>query len=201
MSPTDAMAYERESEPVDSAKRMQRVVVLGVGGAGKSTLARRLGEILSLPVHHLDRYFWQPGWRPLAPDAWLATLEDLVAGEHWIIDGNYRRTIPLRLARADTAVFLDPPRRVALRRILRRAVMYRRRPRPDMADGCPEPWLDLEFMGYIWRYHRDVRPETLALLDAFATEPGRGIVHLRSDREVERWLAEIARMAGREARR
>jgi adenylate kinase family enzyme len=167
---------------------MQRIVVLGIPGAGKSTLARRIGESLEIPVHHLDRYYWNSGWKASAPDDWLATLEQLIAGDSWILDGNYRSTIPLRLERADTAVYLDVPRSVALGRVGKRIVTYRDGSRPDMADGCPERWFDTEFLRYIWRYHRDVQPQTMALLEEFATRPGTQVIRLGSNRSVETWL-------------
>jgi adenylate kinase family enzyme len=172
---------------------MQRVLILGIPGAGKSTLATRLGHVLDLPVHHLDRYFWNPGWKASAPDEWHEKIESLLTRDRWILDGNYRSSIPMRLEYADTVVYLDFPRRVALWRVMKRIVTYRNGTRPDMADGCPERWFDRQFLRYIWRYHQDVRPQTLALPDEFARRPGRQVIHLHSQREIAEWLDNVCR--------
>ncbi|WP_435122265.1 hypothetical protein [Amycolatopsis thermoflava] len=66
---------------------MRRVVVLGCGGAGKSTFSRRLGALLELPVTHLDHVYWQPGWVPLPAGEFAARQRVLVAGERWLLDG------------------------------------------------------------------------------------------------------------------
>ena len=88
---------------------MQRVVILGRGAAGKSTLARALGTITNLPVLELDKLFWQPGLLPTSRESWSAAQEQLAAREQWIMDGDlgpYDAVAP-RLRRADTVIILD----------------------------------------------------------------------------------------------
>jgi adenylate kinase family enzyme len=105
---------------------MKRVVVIGSGGAGKSTFSRRLHAATGLPLIHLDRLFWRPGWTEMPNEEWRATNEMLVKAEAWIIDGNYGGTMDVRLAAADTIIFLDLPRLVCLYRVLKRLAAYRR---------------------------------------------------------------------------
>lgn len=169
---------------------MRRIVVIGIPGAGKSTFSRELGERLDLPVHHLDRYFWNPGWKACSHEVFNHRLQELLDADQWILDGNYRRTIPLRLSCADTAILLDLPRRIAMTRVLRRIVTYRNGGRPDMTEDCPERWFDRDFIRYIWRYHRDVHPEVLGYLDDFETSGGR-VIQLNGDRETTEWLKRV----------
>lgn len=86
---------------------MERVAIIGPGGAGKSTLARQLGAITGVPVIHLDREHWKPGWVETPAAEWEERVRELAAAERWIIDGNYGGTLDVRLDRADTVVFLD----------------------------------------------------------------------------------------------
>ena len=167
---------------------MRRVVVLGSGGAGKSTLARQLGEVLGLPVIHLDREHWRPGWVETPRDEWAERVAELVAGDSWVIDGNYGGTIESRLRACDTAIFLDLPRSLCLWRVMRRWRRYRGRTRPDMTPGCDER-LDWTFVRWIWNYpraHRPVVMEQLARLGA-----GQRLVHLHSRREVRDFMATL----------
>ncbi|MBD0320422.1 MAG: DNA topology modulation protein [Gemmatimonadetes bacterium] len=167
---------------------MRRVIVIGSGGAGKSTLATRLGEITGLPVHHLDAFYWRPGWVESPPEEWSRTIAALAAEPVWIMDGNYSRTLDQRLAACDTAIFLDLPRTLCIARVIRRRLRYRGRSRPDMAPDCPEQ-VPPEFLRWIWRYPIDRRPAVLRRLAEVSHE--KRVVHLRSSREVERFLDEV----------
>ena len=93
---------------------MNRVLIIGSGGSGKTTLARRLAERTGLPLIHLDALYWRPGWDPTPGDEWRARIAALVRGERWIIDGNYGGTLDLRLEACDTVIFLDVSRWVCL---------------------------------------------------------------------------------------
>ena len=167
---------------------MRRVLVLGCPGAGKSTLARSLGEALSLPVVHLDKLWWKSGWVNRTEGEFDALLGAVLLGEEWVIDGNYLRTLPRRLERCDAVVLLDYPRRVCLFRALRRILTWRGRTRPDMAADCPER-LDGEFVRWIWEFHRTQRPQVLELLDGWTGEK-----HVfRSPKDCARFLAKLER--------
>ena len=167
---------------------MRRVLVLGCPGAGKSTLARSLGEALSLPVVHLDKLWWKSGWVNRTEGEFDALLDAVLLGEEWVIDGNYLRTLPRRLERCDAVVLLDYPRRVCLLRALRRILSWRGRTRPDMAADCPER-LDGEFVRWIWELHRTQRPQVLELLDGWTGEK-----HVfRSPKDCARFLAKLER--------
>ncbi len=80
--------------------------MVGSGGAGKSTLAREIGQRTGIPVIHLDQHFWKPGWVETPAEEWRAMQNDLLAADCWIVDGNYGGTFDVRFARADTVVVL-----------------------------------------------------------------------------------------------
>lgn len=166
---------------------MKRVVVLGVGGAGKTRLAHAVARTTGLPIVHLDRIFWRPGWQLAPRDEARAALDEAVAGERWIIDGNFLSVGDARFERADTVVFLDLPRMTCLARALRRAFRDRGRMRPDLPDGCPEGF-DLDFYRWIWNFGRDDRPQILERLE----QTGADVVHLRSRADVERYVESLS---------
>jgi adenylate kinase family enzyme len=141
-------------------------------------------------VIHLDRHYWRPGWHEPDSETWSGQVAELVAGPRWIIDGNYGRTLTIRLAAADTAVFLDFSTALCLSRALRRQLRSFGRTRCDMAPGCPER-LDPAFLHYIWRYRRDYRASHLAQLEQFT---GRHIV-LRRPAEAADFLGGLMRAA------
>lgn len=165
---------------------MRRVMILGSPGSGKSTLARRLGQALGLPVFHLDQLFHQPDWQPSPPDVFIARVVEVAALPEWIIDGNYSGTAGPRLAAADTIIYLDVPRWLAMVRVIRRAVLGYGRQRIDAAAGCRER-IDPEFFLYVWRWHRDVEPRVRAMMTLF---PG-DIVEIRSRGEARRLAASL----------
>jgi adenylate kinase family enzyme len=164
---------------------MLRVLVVGSGGAGKSTFALRLGQRTGLPVIHLDREYWLPGWIEPAPEAWKATITRLLAGERWILDGNYGGSLEQRLAACDTVVFLDIPRLACLWRVIARRLRHRGRARPDMRPGCNET-LSAEFLWWIWTYPARRRPAVLRRLQQLRAD--QTAVVLRSNEDIEQFL-------------
>ena len=162
---------------------MRRILVVGSPGAGKTVVATRLAAGLGLPLVHLDREFHLPGWAEPPLEQWVARVEELIAAEEWVIDGNYGSTMELRLSRADTAVFLDLPTLTCVIGVLGRVRRWRGRSRPDMADGCPEHF-NLEFLRYTLRFRRDTRPRVVERLARFDGD----VIVLRSRRAVRRYL-------------
>ena len=163
---------------------IRRVAVVGCGGAGKTTFARALGARTGLPVVHLDQEHWRPGWVEPPDDEWAARVRELAERPEWIIDGNYRGTMDIRVARADTVVFLDLPRLVCLSGALRRTLGNHGR--AVQAPGCAEH-LDLAFLRWIWRYPHADRPRVLRLLATAG--PDVAVHRLRSRRAVRAFLA------------
>jgi adenylate kinase family enzyme len=142
---------------------LQRIVVIGRAGSGKTSMALRLGAEHRLPVVHLDRLAWGPGWRIEDAATFEARQAEVVAGERWVIDGGYLESPGWheRLRRADLVVITEAPLPVCLWRIMRRSL---RRPavrRPDLPEGCDEE-LSLYFLWWTigWaRRHRGLEAE------------------------------------------
>lgn len=164
---------------------MKRVLVIGPGGSGKSTFARRLGVVLGLEVIHLDSFYWSAEWTKPSNEDWITKVNELISGESWIIDGNYGGTLAQRVDRCDTIIFLDMPRTLCLWRVTKRRLTYRNRSRPDMAEGCTEK-LDREFISWVWNYAQRSRPKVIKLINE--NQASKKIVWLRADSEVERFL-------------
>jgi len=167
-------------------------VVIGSGGSGKTTFARRLAAGTGLPLTHLDQLYWRPGWQPTPDPEWREVVRRLISGDAWILDGNYGGTLDLRLEACDTAVFLDVPRRICLARVIARRLSHRGRSRRELPTGCPERW-SLEFLAWIWTYPRRRRTEVLRRLAAFRA--GQRSIVLRTDAQIEAFLAAEARFS------
>ena len=172
---------------------MKRVLIIGAGGAGKTTLARGLAERTGLPLVHLDRLYWRAGWQPTPAEEWRETVERATRDHSWIVDGNYGGTLDVRLAACDTVVFLDLPRLICLGRVLRRRLRHLGRSRPNVAAGCPER-LTWEFLVWIWPYPTRRRGEILERLAAI--EGNKHVVILRSVSAIDRFLADVQASAG-----
>ncbi|HKM71834.1 MAG TPA: hypothetical protein VJX94_17545 [Stellaceae bacterium] len=147
---------------------MERILILGCAGAGKSVLARKMAAALSLPVIHLDRHYWRPGWIEPDESTWTAQIRNLVQQRTWIMDGNFSGTLPMRLTAADTVIYLDLPTWVCILRVLlRTATWFGRVRRDEFAPGCRER-LNWAFLKDTWRYRRDYRPRVIAAMSNFS---------------------------------
>lgn len=132
---------------------MKKIAIIGCSGSGKSTLSIKLNEILEIPVYHLDTLNWKPNWVATPRDEWDKLQKELVKEETWIIDGNYNRTLEIRIKEADTIIMLDMPRILCIYRVIKRFFMYRNSSRPDMNEGCREK-LDFPFLKWVWSYNK-----------------------------------------------
>jgi len=167
---------------------MQRVLVIGISGAGKTTFARKLAARTGLPLIHLDTEFWKPGWKVTERAEWRARVAKLAERDHWIMDGNYGASLDLRLPRADRVIWFDYPRLVCLWRALWRVATTYGRVRPDLSPGCPEQF-DREFLRFIWNFNANSRPKIVAMLAEHGAHL-RPIV-FRRDLDVRGFLAGV----------
>ena len=167
---------------------MERIIIIGCGGAGKSTLARQLGDKLNIPVVHLDKLWWKPGWVEMDRDEFDELHRRELSKEKWIMDGNFNRTMPERIARCDTIIYLDFSRFACLRGVIKRVLTTYGTVRPDMGEGCPER-IDFEFLKWVWNYNRDKRERNYRLLNE--AEHAETIV-LKTRRAVKMFLEQIS---------
>jgi len=155
-------------------RRVKRVVILGRGASGKSTLAKRLGEITGLPVVELDKVFWQPGLVATPRNEWTSAQELLVANDGWIMDGDLGPldVIEPRLRAAETVIFLDFSFALCAWRAIRRS-----RERFD-------------FWWWVLTYRWRTRP---ALLKAIANCAPTAELHIfRAPKAVKRFVDDLA---------
>ena len=171
---------------------MKKILIIGSGGAGKSTFARRLHDATGIEAIHLDKVFWRPNWVETPKDEWQRTIEDLLKKDSWIMDGNYSGTLEMRLAACDTVIFLDLPPAVCVLRAIKRFLIYKGSSRPDMAENCAEKF-DLEFIKFlkwIWDYPRRTKPKIEASIKQ--VQDTKKIFRLRSKNEVENFFVNFS---------
>lgn len=164
---------------------MERIMIIGCGGAGKSTLAKKLGEKTGLPVVHLDQIYWSPGnWQHLEKDEFDALLMQELQKPRWILDGNFNRTMELRLEKCDTVIYLDFNRITCILGWMKRVVKNWGTAREDMAPGCNE-WFDPEFAKWLWNFNKLNRSRYLAILEK---QKDKEVYIFRNRRQVRNFL-------------
>jgi len=166
---------------------VNRVIIIGCGGSGKSTLSRILSEKINLPVVHLDKLFWKEGWVNISKEEFDLLLNKELKKEKWIIDGNYDRTLKERLKRCDTVVYLDYPRSTCLFGVVKRVISSYGKTRPDMAGGCPEKF-DFEFMKWIWNFNKEHRDKFYKILKE---EKNKKIYIFKNRRECNEFIKSL----------
>ena len=166
---------------------MERILIIGCGGAGKSTLARQLGELTGLPVVHLDKLFWHPGWVESTKEEIDAKIAAALDEPQWIMDGNYNRTLPLRIRKCDAVIYLDFSRFACLMGVAKRVLTTYGTVRPDMAEGCPERF-DLDFLKWVWNFNKNKREQYYRLLNE---AEGVETIVLKNRRAVRKFLKQF----------
>lgn len=159
---------------------MQKIIVIGSSGAGKSTFSRKLRDATGLPLHYLDMLWHRPDRTTIAREEFDRQLEQLLRQDRWIIDGNYQRTLEVRLQACDTVFLLDYPLRVCLAGAKNRVGQTRE----DM------PWseteFDPDFRQWIINFQQKQLPQIYELLEQY--REGKNIVIFRSRQEADDYL-------------
>lgn len=165
---------------------MKKILVIGSPGSGKSTLSRKLSEAFNLPCIYLDRLFWKPNWVETPKEEFDVLLQNELNKDCWIIDGNYSRTLPLRLKYADTVIWLNYPRIVCVWRVFWR----HGKTRPDMTEECIEKRDKefFEFLKYIWDFPKNNKKEIQELL----SKTNAKIIIIHNNKELKDFINKIS---------
>ena len=196
----------RTGGDVASVERMQRVAIVGTSGSGKSTVGRAISTAIGADFTEMDAIFHQADWEPLPPAEFMRRIGGVAAGDRWVIDGNYSTVRPAVFARADTIVWLDLPRTVVMRQLIRRTLRRIWR-REELWNGNRERWQnffslnpDESVIVWAWQKHAEYRSTYAAAM----TDPAHRhltFVRLRSRAEVTTFLAGIDHEVSRATRR
>jgi adenylate kinase family enzyme len=170
---------------------MQRVLVMGSSGSGKSTFARRLSDITGIPTVSIDALYWKPGWVESDKEDFGRRMIEAARQPRWIMDGNYISSGAGELRRqlSDTIIWFDLPRSVCMLGIFKRIAGSYGQVRPEMAEGCPEK-IDLAFFRYVWTYRRRQRPKQIAYFQEL--RPDQALVCFTDRSQADNYLKNLA---------
>lgn len=192
-SPVPSRAFDQVS-PSNSelAASLNRIVIFGRPGSGKSTLAKLLARSIGVPLYHLDVYYYSRNWTPRPRAEFIATAQEIIGQDRWIIDGNCLGVLEARYARADIALYLNRSRPLCYWRVWKRR-LFARGPASDRPRDCPYglPW---KLLLYIWSYERRIRAR---LLDLQTKYPHVTLVEVASNAEEQAALCHLIATANR----
>lgn len=182
------------TRPLPTTQIGQRIVVIGVTGSGKTTLARQLADHFGCPHVEIDAIHWGPHWTELPLEQFRAQIVAALSGDRWTIDGNYKVVRDLVWARADTIIWLDYALPVTLWRLIKRT-LRRIVTQEELWNGNRESWRTALWGrdAIIWwalKTHRRRRKQYPELL-ARPEYAGLIVVRLRSPRATRQWLSEM----------
>ena len=155
---------------------MRKVIIIGCPGSGKSTFARKLHEKSGLPLYYLDMIWWRDDKSTVSPGEFDEKLDKILAQDSWIIDGNYNRSLEMRVKECDTVFFLDLPVDMCVEGIKSRVGTKR--------DDMPwvESCVDDEFLQFVLDFEKDSKPHILQTLEKY---PHKNTVVFRSHEEAD----------------
>ncbi|WP_418222752.1 adenylate kinase [Clostridium isatidis] len=161
---------------------MKKIIIIGSPGAGKSTFARALSKKTEIPVTYIDRLFWNDDKSVVAREILEARIREVISKKEWIIDGNYKDTLPMRLEACDKVFLLDYPLEVCLEGIASRIGTVRE----DF------PWIEEElhpeFLKFVKDFHKEYLPEIYLLLKKYQD---KDITIFKSREEAEEYLKSL----------
>jgi adenylate kinase family enzyme len=173
---------------------LNKVLILGFSGSGKSTFARQLGHSINLPVIHLDTLYWKPGWVASSKVEWNKMLTELMQQEKYIMDGNYPSSLHMRLLEADTVFYFDLSIFLCLYRVLKRRLITQEDTEMDRAGGCTEKINLLFFVKWIWNFRKRYRYRTNILKELEQLVHLKNIVIFKNPQDVKKYILNTNQM-------
>lgn len=169
---------------------MQKIIVIGNAGSGKTTFSKALSKKLNLPIVHLDKIFWCGKWHHISREKFDKILEEELGKESWIIDGNYDRTLPLRLKECDTVFYFDLPTVSCLWGATKRVFKHYGKTRDDMGGYCPEKFDKHKWELYISiiKFNKNNRKKYYEML---LQEKEKNVIIFKSRKEAKKFLKEL----------
>lgn len=169
---------------------MERILIIGGNGCGKTTLAYKLANKLGLPLVHLDALYWRDNWESAPVDEFDELLMKELLQPKWIIDGNINRTIPLRLKHCDTVIYMDFSRIKCVYGAIKRVVMNYGKSRLDMGGYCPEKFdkETIKFIKSIWSNDKINRKRFYNMIQ---NECSVSTIVLKNRRQVNKFLRKL----------
>lgn len=166
---------------------MNKILIIGLPGSGKSTFANKLGKVLNREVVHLDKLYRKSGWQiAFSKTEWLELVKSLISRERWIIDGNYNNTLDIRLSASNTIVFLNFNKIICLYRIFMRCYKKDHLLGIDKAEGDKNR-LSLDLIKKIITYPRK---EILKKLESYKNT--KKIFIITTSKEIENLLKKFS---------
>ena len=133
---------------------LNRIMIFGRPGSGKSTFALHLSKTTNLPLHHLDKYFFTKNWAERDTQEFLEIQQSIVDRDTWIIDGNSIKSLEMRYSRANLVLHFNYSRWICYFRVFKR--MFHKNPEiDDRAKDCPEK-ISWKLLKYMWSYKQRV---------------------------------------------
>lgn len=143
------------NKSLEFATHMQKILIIGGNGSGKTTFAKKLSSKTRLPLVHLDKLYWKDNWQHATQEEFDSLLLAELEKNSWIVDGNMKRTLPLRLKYCDTVIIFDFSRALCLWGAIKRCISNYGKSRDDMGGHCPEK-ISLDFYKRIWKENKSM---------------------------------------------
>ena len=173
-------------------RNYKKIVIFGASGAGKSYMSGRVAKLTGYPVYHLDAVFHQRGWVTIPEDEFITRQREMMSGETWIIEGNYKKTMEFRFAAADLIIFLEVNRFTRILAAARRQGMKR----PEIPDLEERSVFSKEFLSLVkmqWSHGKVTREKVMELRGKY---PDKAFLHIKGRHGAKKLLKEWETQGG-----